>query len=92
MNRKLIPYGTKLPVAFSSKELDDIRSCIMIGEEFGRHALGDRDFRPRLVFIGLRFDCAAQSGGRKAWRRHLPERLFQKTLAQAQFPLRSKCQ
>ena len=38
MNRKLIPYGTKLPVAFSSKELDDIRSCIMIGEEFGRHA------------------------------------------------------
>ena len=41
MNRKLIPYGTKLPVAFSSKELDDIRSCIMIGEEFGRHAVVD---------------------------------------------------
>ena len=26
-------------MAFSSKELDDIRSCIMIGEEFGRHAV-----------------------------------------------------
>ena len=38
MNRKLIPYGTKLPVAFSSKELDE---CIMIGEEFGRHAVVD---------------------------------------------------
>jgi hypothetical protein len=31
MNRKLIPYGTKLPVAFSNKEL----------EEFGRHAVVD---------------------------------------------------
>jgi hypothetical protein len=41
MNRKLIPYGTKLPVAFSSKELEDIRSCIMICEEFGRHAVVD---------------------------------------------------
>jgi hypothetical protein len=41
MNRKLIPYGTKLPVAFSSKELDDIRSCIMIGKEFERHAVVD---------------------------------------------------
>ena len=41
MNRKRIPYGTKLPVAFSSKELEDIRSCIMIGEEFGRHAVVD---------------------------------------------------
>jgi hypothetical protein len=41
MNRKLIPYGTKLPVAFTNKELDDIRSCIMIGEEFGRHAVVD---------------------------------------------------
>ena len=41
MNRKLISYGTKLPVAFSGKELDDIRSCIMIGEEFGRHAVVD---------------------------------------------------
>jgi DDE domain len=39
MNRKLIPYGTKLPVAFSNKELEDIRSCIMIGEDFGRHAV-----------------------------------------------------
>jgi hypothetical protein len=41
MNRKLIPYGTKLPVAFTNKELEDIRSCIMIGEEFGRHAVVD---------------------------------------------------
>jgi hypothetical protein len=41
MNRKLIPYGTKLLVAFTNKELDDIRSCIMIGEDFGRHAIVD---------------------------------------------------
>jgi hypothetical protein len=41
MNRKLIPYGTKLPVAFTNKELEDIRSCIMIGEDFGRHAVVD---------------------------------------------------
>lgn len=41
MNRKLIPYGTKLPVAFTNKELEDIRNCIMIGEEFGRHAVVD---------------------------------------------------
>jgi hypothetical protein len=41
MNRKLIPYRTKLPVAFTNKELEDIRSCIMIGEEFGRHAVVD---------------------------------------------------
>ena len=40
MNRKLIPYGTKLS-AFTHKELEDIRSCIMIGEEFGRHAVVD---------------------------------------------------
>ncbi len=39
MNRKLIPYGTKLPVAFTNKELEDNRSCIMIGEDFGRHAI-----------------------------------------------------
>jgi hypothetical protein len=39
MNRKLIPYGTKLPVTFTNKELEDIRSCIMIGEDFGRHAV-----------------------------------------------------
>jgi len=39
MNRKLIPYGTKLPVVFTNKELEDIRSCIMIGEDFGRHAV-----------------------------------------------------
>jgi DNA-binding FrmR family transcriptional regulator len=39
MNRKVIPYGTKLPVAFTNKELEDIRSCIMIGEDFGRHAV-----------------------------------------------------
>jgi hypothetical protein len=41
MNRKLIPYGTKLPVASTNKELEDIRSCIMIAEEFGRHAVVD---------------------------------------------------
>jgi hypothetical protein len=41
MNRKLISYGTKLPVVFTNKELEEIRSCIMIGEEFGRHAVVD---------------------------------------------------
>jgi len=40
MNRKLIPYGTKLPVV-TNKELEDIRSCIMIGVVFGRHAVVD---------------------------------------------------
>ncbi len=39
MNRKRIPYGTKLPVSFSSKELEDIRELTMIGEEFGRYAV-----------------------------------------------------
>ena len=41
MNRKIIPYGTKLPVAFTNEELEDIRTCIMIGEEFGLHAVVD---------------------------------------------------
>ena len=39
MNRKSIPYATKLPVSFSGQELEDIRACIMVGEEFGRHAV-----------------------------------------------------
>jgi len=39
MNRKSIPYGTKLPVSFSGQELGDIRACVMVGEEFGRHAV-----------------------------------------------------
>jgi len=30
---------TKLPVVFTNKELEDIRCCIMIGEDFGRHAV-----------------------------------------------------
>ena len=37
MNRKRIPYGTKLLVSLSSKELEDIRECFH--DEFGRHAL-----------------------------------------------------
>ena len=48
-------------------------------------------FRLRLVFTTLLFDSSAQSSGRNARRRHLPEVLFKKTLAQAQFPLRRKC-
>jgi hypothetical protein len=39
MNRKSIPYGTKLPVSFSGQELEGIRACVMVGEEFGRHAV-----------------------------------------------------
>ena len=39
MNRKRIPYRTKLPVSFTAKDLEDIRECTMIGEEFGRHAV-----------------------------------------------------
>jgi hypothetical protein len=39
MNRKRIPYGTKLTVSFSGQELEDIRACTMVGEEFGRHAV-----------------------------------------------------
>jgi hypothetical protein len=39
MNRKLIPYGTKLPVVFTNKELEDIRSYIMLGEDLGWHAV-----------------------------------------------------
>jgi hypothetical protein len=39
MNRKSIPYGTKLPVSFSGQELEDVRACVMVGEEFGRHAV-----------------------------------------------------
>jgi len=39
MNRKRIPCGTKLPVSFSRKELEDIRELTMIGEEFGQHAV-----------------------------------------------------
>lgn len=41
MNRKRIPYGTKLPVSFSRKELEDIRELAMIGKEFGQHAVVD---------------------------------------------------
>jgi len=41
MNLKLIPYGNQITVAFTNKELEDIRNCIMIGEEFGRHAVVD---------------------------------------------------
>jgi hypothetical protein len=41
MNRKLIPCGTKLPVSFTNKELEDIRSCLTIDEDFGRHAVVD---------------------------------------------------
>ena len=39
MNSKRIRNGTKLPMSFSSKELEDIRECVMIDEEFGRHAV-----------------------------------------------------
>ncbi len=39
MNRRSIPCGTKLPVSFSDKELEDLRECSMIGDEFGRHAV-----------------------------------------------------
>lgn len=39
MKRKTIPYGTKLPVSFSGQELEDIRACTIVGEEFGRHAV-----------------------------------------------------
>ena len=39
MNRKLIPYGTKLSVAFTNKELEDIRTCLTIDEAFRRHAV-----------------------------------------------------
>lgn len=39
MTRKRIPYGTKIPVSFTGKELEDIRECVMIDEEFGRHAV-----------------------------------------------------
>ena len=39
MNSKRIPYRTKLPIFFSGRELDDIRECVMIDEEFGRHAV-----------------------------------------------------
>jgi len=38
MNRKSIDHGTRLPVSFSAQELEDIRGCSMIGEEFGRCA------------------------------------------------------
>jgi hypothetical protein len=41
MNRKLISYGTKLPVAFTNKELGDLRNCLTIDEDFGRHAVVD---------------------------------------------------
>jgi len=36
-----MPYGTKLPISFSGQELDDLRGCSMIGEEFGRDAVVD---------------------------------------------------
>ncbi len=39
MNRKGIPYGTKLPVSFTAKDLEDIRACTMIDEQFGQHAV-----------------------------------------------------
>ncbi len=39
MNRKSISYGTKLPISFSGQELEDIRACSMVGDEFGRHAV-----------------------------------------------------
>jgi hypothetical protein len=39
MNRKRIPYGTKLPVFLTRKELEDIRECVVVGDEFGRHAV-----------------------------------------------------
>jgi len=39
MNRKSIPYGTKLPVSFTARDLEDIRECTMIDEQFGRHAV-----------------------------------------------------
>jgi hypothetical protein len=44
MNRKLIPYGTKLPVAFTNKELGDIRNCLMIDEEWAACRRGWQTF------------------------------------------------
>lgn len=38
MKQKRIPSGTKLPLSFSSRELEDNRELDMIGEEFGQHA------------------------------------------------------
>jgi hypothetical protein len=39
MKQKRIPSGTMLPVSFSSKELEDIRECVMIDDSFGQHAV-----------------------------------------------------
>lgn len=41
MNKKCIPSGTRLAVSLSHKELEDIRECILIGEEFGQDAVVD---------------------------------------------------
>jgi len=47
MNRKRIPYGEKLPVYFSSKELEDIREHSFVGSDFGQYAIVE-DKRLRL--------------------------------------------
>src|SRR6266511_3994804 len=72
MNRKRIPYGTKLPVSFSSKELEEIRECTMIGEEFGRHAVAEgnklRLHLPLCAFggnISARWRASCLCGGAK---------------------------
>jgi len=39
MNRKSISHGTKLPISFSGQELEDIRACSMVGDEFGQYAV-----------------------------------------------------
>ena len=38
MKRKQVPYGTKLPIYFSSEELNDIREHTFVDADFGRHA------------------------------------------------------
>jgi len=37
MNRRRIPYGSKLSVVLTNQELQDIRRCF--DDDFGRHAL-----------------------------------------------------
>jgi hypothetical protein len=39
MNRKHIPYGTKLPVYFSQAELDDIRELTFVDTTLISHAV-----------------------------------------------------
>jgi hypothetical protein len=41
MNRKQIPYGTKLPVYFSQAELDDIREHTFADSDLISHAVVD---------------------------------------------------